>query len=312
MPEMYSSEDLEKFYFDYHTEWMPRGMSAQAYCSRNNLPDKVLDKWIRDIYKRVVPVQVTGTPKEFKLESTQQEEMINRYIEYLISQSESKDLQIRSLEIKIDELTGKITSLPEEKQKEGNRMEELITELRSMNAELSKSRKKIARLEEQLKSAKADECGRKRSKSKDDDDSDSISSPDRNEAEENFDGSEDYSIEQSMSEQNECRSRSAIGQTFNTANRPETYKSMGVNGRKIVHKSDRIRVPEGSRVIETRNFVLYSLEMSLVAHEYEMLHVIEPGKKPVWKYYPKYGHPEQVMRFDGTKATPEFMQALAY
>ena len=75
-------------------------------------------------------------------------EMINRYIEYLINQSEAKDLHIRSLEIKIDELTRKITSLLEEKQKEGNRMEELITELRSMNAELSKSRKKIAKLEE--------------------------------------------------------------------------------------------------------------------------------------------------------------------
>ena len=46
-------------------------------------------------------------------------------------------------------------------------MEELI-ELRSMNAELSKSRKKIAKLEEQPKSAKAEKYGRRRSKSKDD------------------------------------------------------------------------------------------------------------------------------------------------
>ena len=69
MPKMYSSEDLEKFNFHYHTEWMPRGMSIQAYCSRNNVPYKVLDKWIRDIYKRVVPVQITGTPKELKNES---------------------------------------------------------------------------------------------------------------------------------------------------------------------------------------------------------------------------------------------------
>ena len=68
---MYSSEDLEKFNFHYHTEWMPRGMSIQAYCSRNNVPYKVLDKWIRDIYKRVVPVHVTGTPEELKIESPQ-------------------------------------------------------------------------------------------------------------------------------------------------------------------------------------------------------------------------------------------------
>lgn len=68
---MYSSEDLERFYFDYQIEWMPRGMSIQAYCSRNNVPYKVLDKWIRDIYKRVVPVQITGTPEELKNESPQ-------------------------------------------------------------------------------------------------------------------------------------------------------------------------------------------------------------------------------------------------
>ena len=66
---MYSSEDLEKFYFDYQTEWMPRGMSIQAYCSRNNVPYKVLDRWIRDIYKKVVPVQIIGTPEELKIEN---------------------------------------------------------------------------------------------------------------------------------------------------------------------------------------------------------------------------------------------------
>ena len=71
MPKMYSSEDLERFYFDYQTEWMPRGMSIQAYCSRNNVPDRVLDRWIKDIYKKVVPVQITGAPEELKIENPQ-------------------------------------------------------------------------------------------------------------------------------------------------------------------------------------------------------------------------------------------------
>ena len=70
MPRMYSSEDLERFYFDYQTEWMPRGMSIQAYCSRNNVPYKVLDRWIRDIYKRVVPVQIAGAPEELKIDNS--------------------------------------------------------------------------------------------------------------------------------------------------------------------------------------------------------------------------------------------------
>lgn len=185
-------------------------------------------------------------------------EMINRYIEYLINQSEAKDLQL-----KIEELTEKITSLLEEKQKEGNRMEELIAELRSMTAELSKSRKKIAKLEEQLKSAKAEKYGRRRSMSKDDDNNADMSSLDRSKSEENFDGKEYQSDVEAASDPKVSRNSSATGQTFNVANRPETYKSMSVNGSKIVNKSDRSRIPEESRVIETRNFVLYSLEMSL-------------------------------------------------
>ena len=41
--------------------------------------------------------------------------MINRYIEYLISQSESKakEIQNRSFQLKIEELTEKISSLLE-------------------------------------------------------------------------------------------------------------------------------------------------------------------------------------------------------
>ena len=45
-------------------------MSIQAYCSRNNVPYKVLDRWIRDIYKRVVPVQITGAPEELKIDNS--------------------------------------------------------------------------------------------------------------------------------------------------------------------------------------------------------------------------------------------------
>ena len=44
-------------------------MSIQAYCLRNNVPYKVLEKWIRDIYKRVVPVQIAGAPEELKIEN---------------------------------------------------------------------------------------------------------------------------------------------------------------------------------------------------------------------------------------------------
>lgn len=49
-------------------------MSIQAYCSRTDVLYEVLDRWIKDIYKKVVPVQVTGIPEELKIENHQHTE----------------------------------------------------------------------------------------------------------------------------------------------------------------------------------------------------------------------------------------------
>ena len=87
-------------------------------------------------------------------------EIINRYIEFQINQSESKDLQNRFLQLKIDELTEKLGEST-------SKINELLEELRLLRKELSESqieardyRKKIATLEEQLKDAKADKTCR--------------------------------------------------------------------------------------------------------------------------------------------------------
>ena len=59
---MYSSEDLERFYLDYQIEWVPRGITLQVYCSRNNVPFKVMDKFVKDIRKRSFEVKEDGRP----------------------------------------------------------------------------------------------------------------------------------------------------------------------------------------------------------------------------------------------------------
>ena len=61
---MCSSEDLERFYLDYQSEWVPRGMTLQAYCSRNNVPYKVMENYSRNIQKKSVEVKVVGRPTE--------------------------------------------------------------------------------------------------------------------------------------------------------------------------------------------------------------------------------------------------------
>ena len=43
-----------------------------------------------------------------------------------------------------------------------------------------------------------------------------------------------------------------------------------------------------------------------------MVHYAEPGKKPKWGYFLSEGHPEVITKFEGTKATLEFLQAIAY
>lgn len=68
---------------------------------------------------------------------------------------------------------------------------------------------------------------------------------------------------------------------------------------------------EGYHLVETKIIVLYNLEMSLVVHEYELLHVVEPGNKPAWNYYLVACHSEQIMRFDGIKATPSSCKPLS-
>ena len=66
---MYSSEDLERFYFQYQTEAVPHGVSLQSFCSKNNVPYNLFHKWYKDTRKKIVEVQVDGVPSDPTSES---------------------------------------------------------------------------------------------------------------------------------------------------------------------------------------------------------------------------------------------------
>ena len=59
---MYSSEDLERFYFQYQTEAMPNGISIEQFCSRNKVPYNIFYKWYKDTRNKIVEVKVDGLP----------------------------------------------------------------------------------------------------------------------------------------------------------------------------------------------------------------------------------------------------------
>lgn len=59
---MYSSEDLERFYFQYQTGAVPHGMSLQSFCSKNNVLYNIFHKWYKDTRRKIVEVQLDGVP----------------------------------------------------------------------------------------------------------------------------------------------------------------------------------------------------------------------------------------------------------
>ena len=59
---MYSSEDLERFYFQYQSEALPHVEFLQSFCLKNKVPYNIFQKWFKDTRKKVVEVQVDGAP----------------------------------------------------------------------------------------------------------------------------------------------------------------------------------------------------------------------------------------------------------
>lgn len=59
---MYSSEDLERFYFLYQTEAMPNGISIEQFCSRDKVPYNIFYKWYKDTRNKIVEVKVDELP----------------------------------------------------------------------------------------------------------------------------------------------------------------------------------------------------------------------------------------------------------
>ena len=255
-------------------------------------------------------------------------EQKDRFIEYLIEQNEDQKLTIRAMQAVLEdfrkeqELTNKLLSEANEKSSramaEANaKVSEVLSQLETLQAEFRQERKeskakdrKIARLQERLNLANKNQYGSKSQKSKGEDSS-SEEDADRTQEKDNFDGTAG-SIGSEVKEAS--KTSDATPQPRDLSNRPTSYSRMGVEGGTIkTHLTDRSKVP--GRIIESdapKMIRVFSLQMSLVEERFELVHYVPKGGNPRWGYFPKEGHPQFVTKFDGTKATSEFMQAIAY
>ncbi|MUU00102.1 hypothetical protein DW831_06790 [Bacteroides uniformis] len=57
---MYSSEELERFYFQYQTDALPHGESLQSFCVKHKVPYNIFQKWFKDTRRKVVEIRIAG------------------------------------------------------------------------------------------------------------------------------------------------------------------------------------------------------------------------------------------------------------
>ena len=238
-----------------------------------------------------------------------------RYINYLAERVRQDDLEKRAMRLVMQDFLDQKKEDEERLSKLDevlSRIDLLESELREKDRKLKSSERKIADLTAKLKFANKNRFGSKSHSTKNEKNQRQEES-DRSQDKDNFDGTSSSLPDNSVAKgaaDNSSKGKDAQKQKRDTSNRPETYSTMGVQGTAKEYKSDLSKVP--GRILDRRMVPVFHLEMNLVEERFEMVHYVEKGKKPKWGYFPIAGNPEAVTKFEGTKATPEFLQAIAY
>lgn len=239
----------------------------------------------------------------------------DRYIQYLVDKVNELDLYKRASELAVDEFQGIHNSVLEELADLRKSMDaikadnaEIMSELRSERDKRKRAEARARKLDQQLKYAQKNRYGDKRQNARKDEKKDDDA--DRQDEKDRYDGTDGTISTKSVGDNTSGASSVKEKKERDLTNRPDNYEKMAADGDVVFHPTDDSKVP--GRIIERKTVKVFSLKMFLVEEQFEMVHYVEPGKKPRWGYFPTEGHPEVVTKFEGTKATPEFLQALAY
>ena len=233
----------------------------------------------------------------------------DRYIRYLIESQEEKDLELRAMRMAVEEFQSIHDRVSESLANLQKEMADIKRELSSERSKRKSAESRARKLDQQLKFAQKNRFGDKRQNArkkpeKPDEECD------RNNEKDGFDGTAGTLSTGSVAASASTPSSASAKKERDTSNRPDNYNTMSVTGTPVIHPSDESKVP--GRIIGKKNVKVFSFKMCLVEEQFEMIHYVERGKKPAWGDFPKEGHPQAVTRFEGTKATPEFLQAIAY
>ena len=235
------------------------------------------------------------------------EDQKDRYIQYLAEQNQDLRLTGDAMRLVLEDFMAQMKELKDQMSSMQSKHVDLENRLSEEHKLRKSAERKIKSLQEKLDYANQERFGDRRqkiqSKAK-------TSDSDRWKEKDDYDGTDDTLRTDSVGHAPSQEVKESSKKERDLSNRPDGYKRMGVVGEAIEHPSDLTKFP--GRIIERRMVRVFSFRTFLMEECFEMVHYAEPGKKPKWGYFPSEGHPEVVTNIEGTKASPEFLQAIAY
>ena len=236
----------------------------------------------------------------------------DRYIQYLAEQNQDLRLTGDAMKLVLEDFMVQMKELKEQMASMQSKQADLENQLSEKSRLCNSLERRLKSAQEKLDYANQQLFGdrRQRVARKDKSCRPVPSEPDRQDEKDGYDGTDGTLRTDSVDRNESGKAPEQPEKERDLSNRPELYKRMGAAGEPVFHPSDMSKVP--GRVIERRTVQVFSLKTCLVEERFEMVHYAVAGEKPKWGYFPSAGHPEVVTRFEGTKATPEFLQAIAY
>ena len=231
----------------------------------------------------------------------------DRYIQYLAEQNHALRLTSDAMNLVLEDFMAQMKELNEQMASMQSKQSDLEHQLSAERKLRQSVERKAQSLQEKLDFANQERFGARRQKINS---KVKKSAPDRQKEKDDYDGTDDTLRTDSVTANTPQEVKESSVKERDLSNRPEGYKTMGVTGESIEHPSDLTKVP--GRIIERKMVRVFSFRTFLTEECFEMVHYAEPGKKPKWGYFPSEGHPDVVTSFEGTRATPEFLQAIAY
>ena len=236
----------------------------------------------------------------------------DRYIQYLAEQNQDLRLTGDAMKLVLEDFMVQMKELKEQMASMQSKQADLENQLSEKSRLCNSLERRLKSAQEKLDYANQQLFGdrRQRVARKDKSCRPVPSEPDRQDEKDGYDGTDSTLRTDSVDRNESGKAPEQPEKERDLSNRPELYKRMGAAGEPVFHPSDMPKVP--GRVIERRTVQVFSLKTCLVEERFEMVHYAVAGEKPKWGYFPSAGHPQAITRFEGTKATPEFLQAIAY